>query len=123
VEFKTEPKIIDELTFKYELNFNGKIVEGEVTHVNIPEGNNHYSVMYLSPRAIERLLDGKPLTGSAIENIQITVSRSGQTLATKSMANKPLPNLERTKLLVNKLETPFQVLWWDRYEAIKTFGR
>jgi hypothetical protein len=123
VEFKTEPKMIDELTFKYEVLFNGKILEGEVTHVNIPDGNNHFSVMYLSPRAIERLLEGKALTGAAMEAFQVTVSRSGQTLATKSSTNRPLPNLQRTKELVNKLETPFQVLWWDRYEAIKTFGR
>jgi len=113
-------EVIDELTFKYTLLFNGKLYTGEVTHVNIPVGRDHYSVMYMSPRAIDRATLGKPFTAGMIDNIWVSVERQGQKLATDSVKKNAMPNTPQTAgLLVPKSETPFQVLWWDRYEAVK----
>ncbi|MDB6150518.1 MAG: hypothetical protein JWQ44_1966, partial [Chthoniobacter sp.] len=63
VDFATTPDIIDDLTFKYTILVEKKLLDGEVTHVNIPKDKEHYSVMYVSPRAIARLTGGKPLSG------------------------------------------------------------
>src|SRR5215210_3112455 len=38
VEFETLPENIDDLTFKYTALVGGKLLDGEVTHVNIPKG-------------------------------------------------------------------------------------
>lgn len=124
VEFAVEGvELIDELTFKFDVKMNGKLYPGEITHVNIPKGKDRYTVMYLSPRNLERITDGKPLNASMIENIWITISKQGQALAISSLKDKNVkvvPNLPQFPgMLTPKSETPFSVLWTDRYEAVK----
>jgi hypothetical protein len=114
--------LVDELTLKYEVLFNGKLYPGEITHVNIPKGRPRYSVMYISPRNLDRMTGGKPLSAGMVENVWITISKQGQILAQKSLRDKgkAVPNLPQVQgFLSPKSETPFQVLWWDRYEAVK----
>jgi hypothetical protein len=43
VEFAAVPELTDELTFKYYILFNGSLLTGEVTHVNIPAGRENRS--------------------------------------------------------------------------------
>lgn len=120
VEFETKPEDIDELTFKYTILFEKKLLDGEVTHINIPKGRDHYSVMYVSPRTIERLTGGKPLSGGSIENMWIEVSKQGQVIDRASYKPGNPPNLPHlTGMVLNKDETPFAPLFYDRYEAIK----
>ena len=121
VEFEVDGvEMVDELTIQYLAEINGKLLPGEVTHVNIPKGKNHFSVMYISPRSLDRITGGKQLNPGMIGNIWIKIEKQGQVLAEKSSQQKPPPNLPRmTGLMVPKSETPFQVLWWDRYEAVK----
>ena len=123
VEFDVKNvELVDELTFKYDVLLNGKLCPGEITHINIPKGPAHYSVMYISPRNLDRITGGKLLNPAMIENIWVTMSRQGQILAVTSLKGKniPVPNLPQLQgMLLPKSETPFQVLWWDRYEAVK----
>jgi hypothetical protein len=120
VDFSTIPEVIDELTFKYTILVEKKLLDGEVTHVNIPKDKEHYSVMYVSPRALARLTGGKPLSGGSIENVWIEVSKSGQVLDRASFKPGAMPNLPHlTGMVLNKDETPFAPLFYDRYEAIR----
>jgi len=118
-------QVIDELTFKYTVLLNGKLYTGDVTHVNISKGNNRYSVMYMSPRSIERATLGKPFTAGMLDNIWVVVEHQGQKLGQEQIKKVIIPNMPQTTgMLVPKSETPFQVLWWDRYESVKpTLGR
>jgi hypothetical protein len=121
VEFETVPEMIDELTFKYTIAIEGKLLDGEVTHVSIGKGKDHFSVVYVPPSALEKLTGGKPLTGASIENVWVEVSRQGQKLAQpashKPGAPKNVPHV--TGMVLNKDQTPFAPLFYDRYEAIK----
>lgn len=120
VEFETKPEDIDELTFKYTILLERKLLDGEVTHINIPKGKDRFSVMYVSPRTIERLTGGKALTAGSIENVWIEVSKQGQVLDRASFKPGAAPNLPHmTGMVLNKDETPFAPLFYDRYEAIK----
>jgi hypothetical protein len=121
VEFSIDRvELVDELTFEYLVEINGKLCPGEVTHVNIPKGNGRFSIMYMSPRSIDRLTQNKPLTQGMIGNMWVKVKKQGQVLTEKSLQAGQPKNLPRTEgLLVQKSETPFQVLWWDRYEATR----
>lgn len=122
VEFAVEGvEIIDELTFKFDVKINGKLYPGEITHVNIPKGKDRFTVMYISPRNLERITEGKQLNASMIEDIWVTISKQGQMLALTSLKHvKVVPNLPQIPgLLTPKSETPFSVLWSDRYEAVK----
>ena len=125
VEFEINGvELVDELTFQYTVMINGKLCPGEVTHVNIPKGNNRYSVMYISPRSLDRITGGKTLNQGMIENIWVKVSKSGQLLGEDAMKKAAIPNLpQMPDQLVKKSDTPFQVLWWDRYEAVKSTSR
>lgn len=120
VEFESVPEEIDELTFKFVILVEKKLLDGEVTHVDIPKGRDHFSVVYVSPRALERLTGGKPLTASSIENAWVEISRQGQILAKASYRPGAIPNLPHIAgKVLNKSETPFAPLFFDRYEAIK----
>jgi hypothetical protein len=120
VEFETKPEDIEELTFRYTILIEKKLLDGEVTHVNIPKGREHYSVMYVAPRTLEKLMDGKALTASSIENVWVEVSKQGQVLHKESFKQGNPPNLPHIQgMVLNKVETPFAPLYFDRYEAVK----
>lgn len=125
VEFAVDDiEIVDELTFKFDVLLNGKLYPGEITHVNIPKGKERYTIMYISPRNLDRITGGKQLTPGMIENVWVSITKQGQVLAVSSMKDKtgrtPVPNKPQFPgLLTPKSETPFSVLWTDRYEAVK----
>jgi len=127
VEFAVEGvEIVDELTFKFDVLLNGKLCPGEITHINIPKGRDRYTIMYVSPRNLERISDGHPLTPAMIQNAWVTILRQGQVLAVSAMKDKtkPVPNMPLTSgMLSPKADTPFAPLWSDRYEAVKPTNR
>lgn len=128
VTFESDVEWSDELTFKYYILIGGKCLTGEVTHVNIPKGRDLHSVMYISPRTLLRVLNGKQATATSIENVGVQILKQGALMDTKSSKPTPQPqwwqNMQQTPgLVLNKNETPFAPLFWDRYEAIKSATR
>jgi hypothetical protein len=128
VEFKTEAELTPELTVRYYVLFDGQseVVVGEVSHVNVAKGNDRRSVAYIAPSAIERLLGGKAFNASSIKDIGVEILDRGRPVAQLGWKNKQawwqqLP--QKTGLVLNKSETPFAPLYWDRYEAIRASGR
>lgn len=124
IKYETVPAEIDELTFKFTALIENKLLDGEVTYVNIGKGNEHYAVMYVSPKAIEKLTGGKPLSGAGIGNVWVEVNKSGQVLAKEAYKAGNQPNLPRVAgMLLNKNQTPFAPLFYDRYEEIRPATR
>ncbi len=124
VQFQSTVPWTDELTFKYYILLAGKCLTGEVTHVDIPAGRDLYSVMYVSPRTIAKILNGKQLASMDIQDVGVQIVNNGQVLTTKSYKTQGetqwwqnLPQV--TGLVLNKNQTPFGPLIWDRYEQIK----
>lgn len=126
VEFSAAPEFTDEATFKYFILINGQLLIGEVTHVNILGGKELRSVMYVPPRALAHLMGTRPLTANAIENVAVQVLQQGAVKDEQSLARarpqwfSALPQL--TGFVLNKNETPFAPLYWDRYAQIKPAG-
>src|SRR6266481_1392674 len=77
VEFIEAPDWTDELTFKYYILFNGNLLTGEVTHVNIPAGREKRSVMYVTPRALDRFGNNRPITANSCQNIAVQIVQQG----------------------------------------------
>jgi len=121
VEFTTIPEIIDELTFNYKIMINRQLLVGDVTHIEIPKGREHYSVAYVAPRGLESVNKGKSTFNmAAVEGIWIEVSKQGQVIAKDQTAKIALPNLPTVQgRVLSKSQTPFALLYWDRYEALK----
>jgi hypothetical protein len=124
VEFKATPELTSELTFKYYILFNGTLLTGEVTHVNVPAGRENRSVMYVPPRALARFANNRAITENSCQNIAVQIVQQGEVKAEASL-NRAQPGWYETLpqvsgLVLNKDQTPFAPLYWDRYEQIKT---
>ena len=124
VEFKATPELTNELTFKYYILFNGTLLTGEVTHINIPAGRENRSVMYVPPRALARFANNRPIAENSIQNIAVQIVQGGAVQAEASL-NRAQPQWyaalpQLSGLVLNKDQTPFAPLYWDRYEQIKT---
>jgi hypothetical protein len=124
VEFTAAPEWTDELTFKYYILFNGTLLTGEVTHTNIAAGRDDRSVMYVSPRTLARFANKHPITANMFQNIAVQIVQQGAVKDELSLARAAaqwftsIPQV--SGFVLNKNETPFAPLYWDRYEQIKT---
>ena len=123
VEFTAVPQWTDELTLRYYILFNGKLLAGQVTHTNVGSGRGNRSVMYVSPRSLARFGGGQVITTNSVQNIAVQIVQEGAVKDEQSLARAPaqwfssLPQV--TGFVLNKNETPFAPLYWDRYEQIK----
>ena len=126
-EFIAAPEFTEELTFKYFILLNGRLLTGEVTHTNIAAGRENRSVMYVSPRVLARFMGRNPVTPNAVQNIAVQIVQQGTVKDELSLARAApqwyagLPHA--SGFVLNKNETPFAPLYWDRYEQIKTPSR
>jgi hypothetical protein len=128
-----DPKYTDELTFNYYILLRnrspqypqGTLLVGSVTHMSIPQEQDMHSVVYVSPRTLERFFDGKlPANAEqALVDVGVTITKQGQEVASTSWKSKSgewWPQFQQTSgFVLNKNETPFAPLAWDYFEAIK----
>ncbi|MGZ4983592.1 MAG: Amuc_1102 family pilus-like protein [Chthoniobacterales bacterium] len=127
VEFTSAPEFSDELTFKYYVLVGNKVLTGEVTHMNVPAGRENRSVMYVPPKVLARFNAGRAVTLASVGNIAVQIVQQGAVkseLSLERMAANWFGTLPQVSgLLLNKNETPFAPLYWDRYEQIKATTR
>lgn len=127
-----DPKYTDELTFNYYILLKnvtqtapkGTLLVGSVTLANIAQAREMHTVVYVSPRTLERFFEGKvPGNGAAVvEAVGVTISKQGQLVAeyTGTFRSGWWSQFQQTPgFVLNKSETPFAPLAWDYYEAIK----
>jgi hypothetical protein len=126
-------KYMDDLVINYYVLLSNKTVTfpqgalltGQTALTSVPAKQNDLkSVIYLSPRSMERLFDGKAPTSSssAIVDIGVTLTKQGQVVAQKSLKGIGVwwPQFQQTPgYLLNKSETPFASLNWEYYEQVK----
>src|SRR5262249_37787989 len=77
VTFSSAPEFTDELTLKYFILVNGKLLTGEVTHVNIAAAQDNRSVMYVTPKTLQRLMLGRTVTNNALQNVAVQLVQQG----------------------------------------------
>ncbi|MEP6936624.1 MAG: Amuc_1102 family pilus-like protein [Chthoniobacterales bacterium] len=127
VEFTSSPEFTDELTLKYFILLNGKLLSGEVTHVNIPAGRESRSVVYVSPRTLARFIGNRAVELAAIQNIAVQIVQQGVVKDEASLVRAQPQWFARVPqvagFVLNKNETPFAPLYWDRYEQIRASSR
>jgi hypothetical protein len=131
-----EPKYTEELTANFYILLTnvtqqfpkGALLVGSVNLMSIPQGKDLHTVVYVSPRTLERMFDGKVPANAAqaVTDVGVTLSKQGQVVATTSWKSKSgewWPQFQQTPgYVLNKNETPFAPLAWDYYEAIKPKG-
>jgi hypothetical protein len=121
IVYRTDPDWIDELTFTYYLMARSKeagkkytMFRGEVTYINIQKGE-HKSDIYLHPSTLARY--------GEIEGIAVIVNAQGRMVAMESLPKSAQRWWEQFPpvdgYLLNRMQTPFAMINFDDYEAIK----
>ncbi len=124
ISYRTDPDWIDELTFTYYLMARAKdsgkkytMFRGEVTYVNIQKGD-HKSDMYLHPSTLARY--------GEVEGIAVIVNAQGRVVAMESQPKSAQRWWEQYPpvdgYVLNRMQTPFAMVNFDDYEAIKPKG-
>lgn len=130
--YSTAPEWIDELSFQYFAllvrETRGEppvysLFRGSVTYMEIASGRNKQSTAFLRPNTLKRYGD---VIGVAVE-----ISHEGNVIATESREARGSvaegqeewwrnPNLSpRDGYVLNRSETPFAFVNYDRYETIR----
>jgi len=126
-DFQTAPDWIDEMDVTYYALAKTSnppagqspytLFRGQLTYVNVEKGS-HESVMYLHPSTLARYGD--------VEQVAVLIYVKGQLAALESRPSSQERWWERLTpqegYLLNRLETPFAMLNFDNYEAMKASG-
>lgn len=126
VIYDTEPEWMDEISFTYYVVVKAKqsapgrppymLFKGEVTYVNVAKGR-HKSDIYLHPSTLARFGD--------VERVATLVNVAGRLVAMDGLPSgsastrwwEQLP--PQDGYLLNRMQTPFAMINFDDYEAIK----
>lgn len=99
----------------------------DVEHVNVPLDEDVYVSVYLSPASIKRLTGLDKAGKNAVEAVGYEVLVNGTKVAEDTTKykvgwwNSPTDKMSRSEVvpLLNKMETPFANMWWDRYAEVE----
>lgn len=137
VQFAPEPKSMtcDKLLVKWYVlvqNPDKKdsylLLTKDVEHVNIPLNEEIHCSIYLSPASIKRLTGFDKASKRLVEAVGYEILINGEKCASETttgkfragwwnLASEHVSRSESVPLL-NKSETPFDNLWWDRYAEV-----
>ena len=98
----------------------------DVEHVNIPLREDVYCSVYLSPASIKRLTGSDRAGKSVVEAVGYEVLIDGRAVASDTTKfkvgwwNAASNKISRSDAvpLLDKSETPFSNMWWDRYAEV-----
>jgi hypothetical protein len=123
---------IDQVTVKWYVamkNPDGKgfiKLSKTINHINVPIEEEIFSSVYMSPSALKRLTGNDKASKGAVEAVGVEVLVNGEKVAQAAQKQKDgwwqsgsLSDQSDKFPLLNKDETPFQMLWWDRYAEIQ----
>lgn len=132
VEFEIDgpnDQVVPELLFRYYIGMkdqNGQslVLTGDVTHLNVLCGEKSYSAVYVSPNTLGTLTgDYRRFQPSAVSAVGVEVYYNGVIVggdSTLSGSNAKFWQALSTRPgILAKHETPFALLWLDRYADVK----
>ena len=123
VEFASTARA-PEVNLHYSVVIANTMLTGDQTLVDVPAGPSLFTIAFISPRTLATLLHGAPLTPNVVQNIDVQILRPGvsQPLANYMLRQGPAFYTTMQQVpgfVLNKAQTPFAPLWYDRYETVK----
>jgi len=140
ISLSPEPptKTCDKITVKWYIAVKNPEKSGtfllltkDIDHVNVPVSEDVYCSVYLSPSSIKRLTGFDRAGKSSVEYVGYEVLINGEKVAQEtskgkvgwwSAASDKISRSDKVQLL-NKTETPFSPMWWDRYAEVSVERR
>ena len=103
----------------------------DIEHVNAPLDEDIFCSVYLSPASIKRLTGSDKGGKNAVEYVGYEVFINGEKVFAETDKGKvgwwnaASDKISRsdTVPLLNKSETPFSTMWWDRYAEVAVPGK
>lgn len=134
-EVAGDPKnVIKELMFRNYVALNSStgtakvVVSGDVKHVNVVPGEKYFTVAYIAPSTIGevtgeyRNFQPSGVVGAGVEVFYNGVIVGGESTLSGSKA-KFWEALSPQPGILSKLDTPFALLWIDRYAEFDRSGK
>jgi len=125
VQFESEVEWADDVQVKYYVLIGKgqerRLFVGEVTHINVAKGQQHYSAMFMQPNTLKRYGAGE------IEQVTVRIFHKGTLASTKSEPAvkdgwwdrfQPTPGY-----LLAPQDTPWAMIADERFEAVKPTTR
>lgn len=122
---------IDRIVIKWYVAITDKatkkpvLLTKDIVHINVPVDEEFFTSVYLSPSTIKRLTGKDRASKSQVEVVALEVIANNIKVGEETTDHKSgwwnSPSLARGDRfpLLNKNETPFKFLWWDRYAEIE----
>lgn len=123
---------IDQITVKWYLAMEDNttkkpiLLTTDINHINVPVDETFFSSVYLSPNTMKRITGSDTVSSSSAKAVGVEVLVGGRMVAGKAEKMKidwwksaSLSDQSRKYPLLNKYQTPFKMLWWDRYAEIE----
>jgi hypothetical protein len=130
----SKAKVCDRLTVKWYVLVKNPdkaasflLLTKDVEHVNIPYDEDVYCSVYLSPVSVKRLTGSDRPGKGSVEAVGYEVLVNGVKVAAEAVGrfkvgfwNEASDKVSRNDSvpLLNKAETPFRAMWWDRYAEV-----
>ena len=107
------------------------LLSKDIDYVNVPLQEDIYCSVYLSPSSIKRVTGAERSGKQAVEYVGYEVLMNGEKVASETNKGKPgwwnaaSDKISRSEAvpLLNKSETPFGPMWWDRYAEVSAERR
>jgi hypothetical protein len=107
------------------------LLSKDIDYVNVPLQEDIYCSVYLSPSSIKRVTGLDRSGKQAVEYVGYEVLVNGEKVASETNKGKPgwwnaaSDKISRSEAvpLLNKSETPFGPMWWDRYAEVSAERR
>ena len=131
VEFEVDgdrDAVVPELLFRYYIGMKDQagqslVLTGDVTHTNVVCGEENYSAVYVSPDTLGTITgDYRRFQANAVEAYGVEVYYNGVIVGRDSSLSGSRPFWEALSTrpgVLAKHETPFALLWLDRYAGVK----
>jgi len=131
VEFEVDARpndaVIPDLMFRYHIAIESdsgqtQVLTGDVKHVNVVAGEEIFSVAYVSPSTLGKITgDFRRFQPSAVKSVAVEVFYGGVLKGGDSTAGSGRwwEQLPSSQGVLAKHETPFALLWLDRYADVE----
>ncbi len=133
VEFEVDgPRnaVVKDLLFRYYIGFRDssgspRVLTGDVKHINIPTKEKLYSAAYVAPSTLGEITgDFRRFQPGAVEAVGVEIYYNGVIVGGTSTSNgKFWESIPGQAGVLGKAETPFALLWIDRYAEVERAAR
>lgn len=121
--------VVKDLLFRYYVGFRDKsgtprVLTGDVKHINIVTGEKSFSSAYVAPSTLGEITgDFRRFQPSSVEAVGVEVVYNGVIVGGTSTKGKFWEMISPSPGVLGKAETPFALLWIDRYAEVEKAGR